>query len=273
MPKISVIIPTYNRAHIVCETIDSVLAQTYKNYEIIVVDDGSEDNTKEILKKYGEKIIYIYQKNKGLPAARNTGIKHMKGEYAAFVDSDDLFLPTKLEEQMNVFDQNPEIAVVSTMAELIDDDAHKLAGYKPQAFNSCDFKGILESNFVVMSSTIVKKNVLLAVDMFDETLKTCEDWDIWIRILAEYKLYYLEKPLLKYRISADAMSKNLLKIYEGELMMLNKFQKKYNNPEQIKLVDARLQITHYQLAQEYKKKKNFYNAAKHYMISKISYGK
>ena len=97
MPKVSVVIPTYNRAHLICETIDSILAQTYKDYEIIVVDDGSTDNTQEVLKRYGDKVRYFYQQNQGQASAWNFAVRQSSGEYIALLDSDDLWLPQKLE--------------------------------------------------------------------------------------------------------------------------------------------------------------------------------
>ena len=103
MPKVSVIIPTYNRAHYICETIDSILAQTYRDYEIIVVDDGSADNTRKVLQKYDGKVRYFYQKNRGPSAARNFGISQSQGEYIAFLDDDDLWTENKLELQIDFF--------------------------------------------------------------------------------------------------------------------------------------------------------------------------
>ena len=110
--KVSVAIPTYNRAHYICETIDSVLVQTYKDYEIIVVDDGSTDNTREILKRYGGKIKYFYQANQGQASAWNYAVSQSSGEYIAFLDDDDLWFPEKLERQVEVLDKNPDLGFV-----------------------------------------------------------------------------------------------------------------------------------------------------------------
>ena len=109
MAKVSVIIPTYNRAEYVTHAIDSVLAQTYTDYEIIVVDDGSADNTKDVLLPYMDRIRYIYQENAGLSAARNTGIKAAKGDWIAFLDSDDEWLPGKLAVQMRAVERHPQL--------------------------------------------------------------------------------------------------------------------------------------------------------------------
>ena len=112
MPKVSVIIPAYNCAHYICHAVDSVLAQTFPDFELVVVDDGSTDNTRELLKQYGSQIKYIYQQNKDMTAARNTGINHSSGEYIAFLDSDDIWLANKLERQIVLLDQAPEVGLV-----------------------------------------------------------------------------------------------------------------------------------------------------------------
>ena len=113
MPRVSVIIPTYNRAGYLCESIESVLTQTYTDYEIIVVDDGSTDDTEEVLQLWiaDGTIHYVWQENRGESAARNHGIELAIGEYIAFLDSDDLFMPTKLEEQVAYLDNHPEVGM------------------------------------------------------------------------------------------------------------------------------------------------------------------
>ena len=121
MPKVSVIIPTYNAARWIGETIDSVQSQTYKNYEIIVIDDGSVDSTREVLEKYIKNINYIYQDNKGVSSARNHGIKISAGEYIAFLDNDDIWLPDKLSLQIQVLESQKNIAMIFTDGELFDE--------------------------------------------------------------------------------------------------------------------------------------------------------
>ena len=121
MPEISVIIPTYNYANYVRDAVESVLNQSYKEFEIIVVDDGSTDGTKKVLEPLKNRIRYIYQENRGLPSAYNTGIKASKGEYIAFLDSDDLWLPEKLKLQKKYFDDNPAVGMVICNGYLFND--------------------------------------------------------------------------------------------------------------------------------------------------------
>ncbi len=126
MPKVSVIIATYNRTHFVCEAIESVLNQTFPDFEIIVIDDGSIDNTKQVLEKYASRIQYIFQENKGRAEARNTGIKNAKCEYIAFLDDDDIWLPNKLEKQVIFLDSHPDIELVYTFTEVINEQGRLL---------------------------------------------------------------------------------------------------------------------------------------------------
>src|SRR3990170_3473675 len=122
MSKVSVIIPAYNSARFLPEAIESVLAQTYKDYGIIVIDDGSTDNTKETLEPYFDKIKYIYQQNQGAASARNTAIRHSQGEYIAFLDADDVWLPEKLHIQVEYLNNNPGIAMVYSPSVTISED-------------------------------------------------------------------------------------------------------------------------------------------------------
>ena len=122
MSTVSIVIPTFNRRNYITIALDSVLAQTYTNYEIIIIDDGSSDNTKEVLTPYWDKIRYFYQDNRGIPATRNRGIREAKGDYIAFLDSDDYWLPEKLERQIDYFEKNPHCGMVATRCSSITPD-------------------------------------------------------------------------------------------------------------------------------------------------------
>jgi len=193
--KVSVIIPTYNRAKFLEEAINSVLNQTYKDFEIIVVDDGSTDNTKEIIRKFGE-IIYIYQKNKGVSSARNKGIKMSRGEYIAFLDSDDLWLKRKLEKQMKIFEKYPENKICHTNEIWIRDGKRINQGKRHQKYGGYIFDKVLPLCIISPSSVVIKREVFEKVGLFDERLKVCEDYDMWLRICAHYKVYFLDEPLI-----------------------------------------------------------------------------
>lgn len=171
---VSVIIPTYNRADIIKASIDSVLAQTYDNFELIVVDDASTDGTEETVRSIGDdRIKFIkHNRNRGASAARNTGIKNARGQYIAFLDSDDLWLAEKLEMQTHTFKEaSPETGIVYC----------NVLTVKRNKMNGNIFDKILVHNFVGTASVVVvKKTCLEKAGLFDEDLPSCNDWDMWI---------------------------------------------------------------------------------------------
>ncbi len=209
MSKVSVIIPAYNSARFLPETIESVLAQTYKDYEIIVVDDGSTDNTREILAPYFDKIKYIYQQNQGAAKARNTAIKHSQGEYIAFLDADDVWLPEKLHIQVDYLNNNPEIAMVYSLSLSINIDGKQI-GKKSRHRNlySGDiFNKLFVKNFFTTSTVVVRKRVLNTIGLFDESLINSQDRDLWLRITREFRVSGIDKHLCKYRQTPGSLSK------------------------------------------------------------------
>lgn len=205
---ISVIIPTYNRANYLSEAIDSVLAQTYKNYEIIVVDDGSTDNTRKVLEKYSNKIRYIYQENKGPSAARNNGIKNAKGELIAFLDSDDAWLPEKLERQLELFRKNDELGLVSSAYYSCDEyfNLPTLVREKDLSTKRKILPKLFVKNLFATPTIVVKKKCFTRVGLFNENYKFGEDWDMWIRIALDYEVHYVLEPLCKCRRHNDSIT-------------------------------------------------------------------
>lgn len=232
LKKVSVVIPTYNYGHYVCEAIDSVLNQSYPNIEIVVVDDGSKDNTAELLKKYGKKINYIYQENKGISAARNTGICHSTGEFIAFLDSDDIWLADKVEQQIKIFKGKPKIGLVSCSMYHFDTQHKNLEEITYRNYSSHEkfYSFLVMSNIVSGgSAAIVRKDCFQKVGMFDINLKVAEDWDMWLRINQYYDIHIIEKPLVKVRVGFDSISsiQNSGMMLHHELIVLRK-QRKIN---------------------------------------------
>jgi len=204
---VSVIIPAYNAGKYISEAMESVLTQTYPSYEIIVVDDGSIDRTKETidgLRVKGEvckiDIKYIYQENKGPAAARNKGIKEAKGDYIAFLDSDDLWLPEKLERQMALLRQSNYAMVYSDMSHEVDGEEIYRSYLKEKKYkfygNGDVYKQLLRENFIFTPTVIVKKAVIKSVGYFDERYKICEDYKMWLKIAKDYKIGFLDEPLV-----------------------------------------------------------------------------
>ena len=212
MPKVSVIIPTYNRANYVGEAIESVLAQTYQDYEIIVVDDGSTDNTREVVQKYSDRMKYLYQDNRGEPGGRNTGILVSQGEYLVFLDSDDLLMPTKLEEQVAFLDSNPEIGVVYSDTYLCDETGRLLGlqsdivSHRLQSGNI--FEELLRGGFIPINSAMVRRACLDDVGLFDEARPMSPDWELWLRVAQRYNFAYQNWPLAVYRIHSAMVSRD-----------------------------------------------------------------
>jgi len=221
--KVSVIIPTYNRAHLVGRAIQSVLNQTFKDFELIVVDDSSTDNTDDIIKEFQKKddrITYLkHEKNKGGSAARNTGIKAARGEYIAFQDSDDEWFPEKLGKQMRIFESaSLEIGVVYTGFWRIEND-RKI--YIPASWviqkEGKIYKELLKWNFVTTQSILVRKVCFDRVGYFDENLPRLQDWELVIRLSKYYNFKCIDEPLLTSPFTPDSISANqdaLIKAYE-----------------------------------------------------------
>lgn len=213
MPKVSVIIPTYNRADFIEDAVESVLCQTYKDFEIIIVDDGSTDNTKDMLQKFHNKIRYIYKSNGGVASARNAGIKHAQGIYIAFLDSDDLWLPERLQFGVQALESDKDIGLIFSDCSRV---FHKemsaksyFDDYKPYA--GFVFKQLYMQNFIPTPTVILRKKCFQQVELFNEELSSCEDYDMWLRISTCFRIDYIKMPLAIYRTQSGSLSrKNFL---------------------------------------------------------------
>ncbi|MBC8496525.1 MAG: glycosyltransferase family 2 protein [Chloroflexi bacterium] len=210
MPTVSVVIPTYNRAGYILDAIESVLSQTYSDYEIIVVDDGSADHTRDMLQPLiaDDKIRYVYQENQGVSAARNHGIRLAQGEYIAFLDSDDLFLPTKLEKQVAVLERSLTVAFVHAGYEKISDTGTCL-GYRDTSKISGQVSPQILLDWSVLIATpcvLVRKSVLDEVGDFDESMRWAEDLDLWRRIAQRYEIGVIPEMLCQVRVHPGGAS-------------------------------------------------------------------
>ena len=195
-PLVSVIIPTYNRGWILAEAIDSVLAQDFKEYELIVVDDGSTDNTREILDTYGQDIVVLRQVNKGVSAARNRGIAEAGGALVTFLDSDDLWLSRKLSRQVEFFNLNPDALLNQTEEIWIRNGVRVNPKERHRKPSGMIFERSLGLCLVSPSAVMIQKTLFDAVGVFDENLPACEDYDLWLRISCRYPVHLIETPLI-----------------------------------------------------------------------------
>lgn len=211
-PTVSVVIPTYCRAHLIGQAIQSVLNQTYQDLEIIVVDDCSSDNTEEIVRSIkDDRIRYLrHEKNKGAPAARNTGIKAAKGIYIAFQDSDDEWLPQKLEKQMKIFENaSPKVGVAYTGFLRIENDKKEYIPYSWVTQKEGDIhRELLKGNFVTTPSIVARKECFNKAGMFDECLLRLQDWELVIRLSKYYDFKCIDEPLLISKYISDSITTN-----------------------------------------------------------------
>jgi glycosyltransferase involved in cell wall biosynthesis len=195
-PLVSVIIPTYNRGWIIKEAIDSVLAQDYRDFELIVVDDGSTDNTPEVLDAYRGTIKVFRQENKGVSAARNRGIAEASGRFIAFLDSDDLWLPQKLSRQVEFFNTTPDALICQTEEVWIRSGVRVNPKKRHQKPSGMIFEPSLALCLVSPSAVMIRRSLLEIVGNFDETLPACEDYDLWLRISCRFPVYCIDTPLI-----------------------------------------------------------------------------
>lgn len=225
-PYVSIIIPTYNRANTIVKTIESILNQTYSDYEIIVVDDNSSDNTKEVINEYINDYPFIkylkHENNRGGSAARNTGVKVANGKLISFLDSDDQWINTKLAKEVECIKNNPNVDMVYSNMYLVDIENETTVLYKQDNFED-KYYGMLCKNIIGSTSLItIKKAVYDKLGGFKEGLPSCQDWDFYLNVVKEYKVMKIDEPLLKYYIHSNSISGNIDRAIEGHNLILKK---------------------------------------------------
>ncbi|MFQ5646063.1 MAG: glycosyltransferase family 2 protein [bacterium] len=203
---VSVIIPTFNRAESVVRAVESVLNQDYPGFELVVVDDGSTDQTGQNLSGY--KLRYLVQENRGVSAARNLGIKNSKGRYIAFLDSDDCWLSDKLSRQVDIMEKRPDIAVCHTEEIWYRRGVRVNPRLKHKKQDGWIFKESLPLCLISPSAAMLRRETLNKVGLFDERLPACEDYDLWLRITKDYPVFLIRDPLVvKQGGHADQLSR------------------------------------------------------------------
>lgn len=228
-PTVSVVIPTYNAAELLPEAVESVLSQTYRDFEIVVVDDGSTDETPAVMEEYAEDVRYIRKENGGSASARNRGIEEARGEYVAFLDADDRWRPAKLETQMDAHAADPTLAWSYTGARLVDHETEEILFRKCQTrrrYGGDILRKLLRGNFVTPSTTLIERRVFDEVGTFDESSlhRISEDWDLWLRIAARYPIKYIDEPLVEMRqhTGRKTQTMDLDAALESRLAIINK---------------------------------------------------
>ena len=225
-PKVSVLVPAYNAMKYLPETISSVLDQTYQDFEIIIVNDGSSDGIEAWAKQLVDsRIKFISQSNQGLANARNTGLSKAQGEYIAFMDADDLWLPTKLEKQVQILDNDRNIGLVYTWIAIIDENGNLQGKVRKNRVQGNVWLKLTTHNIVECGSVaLVRSECFGKVGLFDESLPfSCsEDWDMWLRIAAYYSFGLVKEPLVHYRKHSNNLSSRWQVMDESFQIVLKK---------------------------------------------------
>jgi len=229
LPRVSIIIPTHNRSKLLRVALESALGQTYPNIEIIVVDDGSTDDTAAVVAQYTGRVNYIKQANQDVAAARNTGIRVASGEYLTFLDDDDLILPTKIARQVRVLASRTRVGLVHCRFYYADENGNYLheVGILPEGEV---LQGLICRNFIWVGAPLIRRQCLEQVGLFDEEIPPiAADWDMWLRIAqAGYQFACVQEPLGVYRIHRDGMMSDVAELERGIFAVLEKV---FSNPQ------------------------------------------
>jgi len=267
IPKVSVIIPTYNRAYLIGRALKSVLNQSYRDFEVIVVDDGSTDNTNEVIKSFiDERIRYYYhKKNKGYPEALNTGLNLARGSFIAFQDDDDEWFPEKLNKQMMIFKKvNQNVGVVySGFWKIRNDKKIYIPSSHVVQKEGNIHTELLKGNFVGMPSSIVRRECFDKVGMFDTTISYLQDWELWIRISKYYEFKYIPEPLMISYYTPNSVSvKSSIIQAETMKLILSKHYEDFSRDKKI------LSMCYFSIANSLYLDENFKNG-KEYFVKTI----
>jgi glycosyltransferase involved in cell wall biosynthesis len=204
LPKVSVITAAYNHARFIRQCLESVQHQTFRDFEHIVVDDGSSDGTAEILQAFGRGITYISQQNCGAHGAINRAIRASAGDYIALLDSDDAWLPNKLERQIAETEKVPEAGLIYSLAYVIDGEGNLSQNQKPigKPFSSSEhaYQDLLRDNHIPALTAVFKRAYLEEVGYFNESLPALSDWDLWLRLANRWPVLFVPEPLALYRV-------------------------------------------------------------------------
>jgi glycosyltransferase involved in cell wall biosynthesis len=265
-PRVSVIIPAFNSAVYIHETIESVKRQTYKDYEIIVIDDGSTDDTRDIVKAYGDTVTYYYQSNKGAGVPRNIGVRMSNGEYIAFLDHDDIWLPDKLNIQVSVMDADPGLSFVCSETYVFTDKEGTIDLWRKPRWAEESFAHLLEDNFISVLTVLMRRSCFDEIGGFDERLHANQDYDLWLRMTANnHRFKYINIPLARYRRHKYSFARNTEKKIESYKLLLGKKEIWRRMPFFKRF--RRLSGIYYDFAERYLSSRQYAVAMKYYIKS------
>lgn len=224
MPTISVVIPAYNAERTILETISSVQQQTFSDFEILVINDGSQDQTLELLNTVADPRLKVFSYNNGgLPVARNRGIAQAQGEFVTFLDADDVWTPDKLELQLAALQTHPEAGVAYSWTHFLDEQGESFHTGTPVWYEGNVYADLLIWNFILSGSNpLIRKQAIDSVGEFDPTLRSCEDWDFWLRLAARWFFVVVPKTQIFYRLSSSSMSSKVEVMEEAHLIVIER---------------------------------------------------
>lgn len=271
MSTVSVIIPAYNQGHYLVQAIESVLSQRYRDLEVIVVDDGSTDDTAEVANSFSDpRISYFYQENRGLSAARNTGIRLASGRFITYLDSDDLFLPKKVELLVDKLEQEPDLGFVAGQAIPIDERGNRV-GMKFDKCISEEGHHLLLGNPYHVGSVMLLSSWQRKVGYFDESLRSYEDWDMWLRLVRAGCVFgWVDQPVSLYRFHTDQMTRIGNQMTKATFAVLDKYFSDPNlPPDWMELRDLAYSNAHLRGAAQAYRARDFHSAQEH-LISAVN---
>jgi glycosyltransferase involved in cell wall biosynthesis len=268
-PLVTIIVPAYNMADLTVRTVESILKQTYESIEIIVVDDGSSDDTQERMGLFGDKITYIRKENGGACSARNEGIQKSHGKYIGCLDCDDLYAENKVELSVEFLEKHTDCGAVHTGYYLVDGDdnilrekTHRLA----QKVRGWIAPYLIQENFIGNPTVFFRRECVEKVGMFNESLFPPADWDMWLRIAEQYKFGYIDKPLSQYRVISQRCFGDLERSRKEWGFVLDEFFKR--NPSVHNRVKAKAYANfHLSMAESYLVKDNVSRMKEEYILS------
>jgi len=223
MPEVSVVIPTYNSARYLTEAIDSVLAQSFKDFEVLVIDDGSTDETESLIQRYGAEVRYVRQQNSGVAIARNRGIEQSRGRYVSFLDADDTWSASKLERQLAAMSENRQYRICYSAFTVVASDLAPIGVTRSCRQADALEDLLLRGNVVATPSTVMgERSLFIEAGGFDPALSQCADWDMWVRLAALSDFLYVDEPLVNYRQHGENMSRDATLLERDSLRVLEK---------------------------------------------------
>lgn len=224
-PRISIVTPTYNRAGFIAQAVDSVLAQSVADWELLIVDDGSSDNTQEVLAAYQKdpRIHYFYQANQGQSIARNNALKRAQGDFVAFLDSDDLWCPDKLERQLALFQKHPDVGVVHGDESTIDEAGQEIGRENMLRYSGRITPQLLADNSVSIVTALVRRECFDEMGGFQASHGVADDYDLWLRFSARYRFHYEPGIVASYRVMADQISSDKRRRFAANELIIKNF--------------------------------------------------